>query len=142
MVESIFTSVLAFSSVGLTYSLSWRIFLIICTFRSIIGAALVYYNVRESPRFLLRTGRLYESAQITNKLAQKIGYHCPFPLTQGELSHDIDELPYVENEISKNFIAASRDGIRGVLSLYNFDIKVCQSTLVAQSIWILLPDDL
>jgi len=91
---------------------------------------------------LLRTGRLYESAQITNKLAQKIGYHCPFPLTQGELSHDIDELPYVENEISKNFIAASRDGIRGVLSLYNFDIKVCQSTLVAQSIWILLPDDL
>ena len=131
MVGSIFTSVLAFCSFGLTHTLSWRIFLIICSFPSIIGAALVYYNVPESPRFLLRTGRSYESAQITNKLAQKIGYHCPFPLTPSELSHNLDELSYTENETSRNFIA----GIRGVLSLYNFDIKVCQTTLVAQSIW-------
>ena len=131
MVGSIFTSVLAFCSFGLAHTLSWRIFLIICSFPSIIGAALVYYNVPESPRFLLRTGRSYESAQITNKLAQKIGYHCPFPLTPSELSHNLDELSYTENETSRNFIA----GIRGVLSLYNFDIKVCQTTLVAQSIW-------
>uniref|UniRef100_A0A7S0K9W7 Major facilitator superfamily (MFS) profile domain-containing protein n=1 Tax=Leptocylindrus aporus TaxID=1398097 RepID=A0A7S0K9W7_9STRA len=135
MVGSIFTSVLAFCSFGLTRTLSWRIFLTICSFPSIIGAALVYYNVPESPRFLLRTGRSYESAQITNKLAQKIGYHCPFPLTPSELSHNLDELPYTENETSRNFIAVSRDGIIGVLSLYNFDIKVCQTTLVAQSIW-------
>jgi len=29
-------------------------------------------------------------------MPQKIGYHCPFPLTPGELSHDLDELPSQE----------------------------------------------
>lgn len=66
LAEAAATGVLAY--LGTT----WRVFALICSFPSALGATLVYLWIPESPRFLGLEGRSQEAVEIANSLVDKM----------------------------------------------------------------------
>ena len=71
-------------------SATWRIFALICSIPSAVGATLVYLWIPESPRFLGLEGRSGEAVEVANSLVEKMsggnnGSSSVLPLTIAEL---------------------------------------------------------
>ena len=68
---------------------TWRVFALICSLPSALGAALVHLMIPESPRFLGLEGRSAEAAKVANSLVDKMngcnGSSPVLPLTIEEL---------------------------------------------------------
>ncbi len=79
-------------------STTWRIFALICSFPSALGATLVYIWIPESPRFLGLEGRSSEAVEVANSLVNKMngGTHGSSPV-----------LPLTIEELERTFPASA-----------------------------------
>ena len=75
-------------------STTWRIFALICSFPSAIGATLVYVWIPESPRFLGLEGRSGEAVEVANSLVNKMS---------GSSNSSSPVLPLTIEELERTF---------------------------------------
>ena len=131
MVGSIFVSLVALVCFGSNLDFSWRVFLIICSLPSIVGAFFVSLMIPESPRFLAKQGQYYEASKVTNSLTTLLGHFTPSPITQDEIRESLS-LPERSDFSGTPGI---HESLKGILTLYNSNVALCRLTLITQSLW-------
>ena len=136
---------------------NWRIFALICSFPSALGATLVYLLIPESPRFLGLEGRSEEAVEIANSLVDKMNggnaSSTILPLTIEELERtfpasalrDLEDRqrqnnsPGFElesgrlNDVLRFLRKAGSDFVSSTSKLYEPNLK--QTTLALQLVW-------
>ncbi|KAG7355243.1 major facilitator family transporter [Nitzschia inconspicua] len=100
MVGSIFVAVVALWLLE-KWNMSWRIFAMVCALPSAVGALLVYCLVPESPRFLGLEQRWEEATDVTNLLAQRMGFHNSSMMTINDLQHSFPTLAIQDFELHR-----------------------------------------
>lgn len=80
------------------FSATWRIFALICSFPSALGATLVHLFIPESPRFLGLEGRSEEAVEVANSLVNKMS---------GGTNESCSVLPLTIEELERTFPASA-----------------------------------
>lgn len=139
---------------------TWRVFALICSIPSTMGATLVYLLIPESPRFLGLEGRSQEAVDVANSLVDKMsagsdsGTSPILPLTIEELERtfpasairDLEERQRQDhsqvelldggrtNDILRFFRTAGSDFVSSTSKLYE-NSNLRRTTLALQLVW-------
>ena len=118
--------------------LSWRIFVAICTFPSVIGGILIWWLVPESPRHLALQGQYDRAARSANKIALALGYRGAL-IQDTEIEHhftDAGRRPsqIINGSLPPTFQGKLREGSEKIKRVLEKDLR--KPTLTIMTLWI------
>ena len=126
---AIFVAVLAYVLFELN-DYSWRIFALLAAAPTFVGGVLVWLIVPESPRYLALHGKYDRATQISNEVANAMGYRGA-PLTAKEVRDAFE--PLVQSKAHSPPLSA-REALRKIGNLYRKDLAR-KVTVPLQVVW-------
>jgi len=125
---SIFVAVLAYILFGRN-NYSWRIFVLIAAVPALLGGALVWAIVPESPRYLALHSRYEEATKVANDVASSMGYRGS-ELTIKEIRDHYEHVA----ESKHTSLSSDKQAMRKIGDLYRKEF-VYTVTIPLQIVW-------